>query len=351
VTEELRILIVTDAWHPQVNGVVRTLDRTCLELRALGHVVEVVGPDRFRTLPCPTYPEIRLALVGAGRLAALIDEFAPDAIHIATEGPLGHAARRACLRRGWPFTTAFHTSFPEYLKAHIALPLDWSYAYLRAFHARAEGTMVATVSLARALARHGFARLRFWSRGVDTEKFRPGRKDSLEGERPILLYAGRVAIEKNLDAFLALDIPGTKYVVGTGPDLAALRRRYPRVRFAGYLDNGALVAHYAAADVFVFPSRTDTFGLVILEALACGVPVAAYPVTGPLDVIADSGAGALDEDLRRAIHRALAIPPERCRAHALKFSWRACAQQFLANLAPIGRQRRQPILFEGVPSR
>ena len=351
MTVALRILIVSDAWRPQVNGVVRTLERTRDELAALGHVVEVIGPDRFRTLPCPTYPEIRLALVGWRRMAGLIAAFAPDAIHVATEGPLGHAARRACLRRDWPFTTAYHTAFPEYLRARTGLPLAWSYAYLRAFHARAEGTMVATASLARTLARRGFQRLRSWSRGVDTEKFRPGPKDGLAGDRPILLYAGRVAIEKNLEAFLGLDVPGTKYVVGTSPDLAALRRRHPAVRFQGYLDNGALVAHYAAADVFVFPSRTDTFGLVMLEALACGVPVAAYPVTGPLDVIADSGAGALDEDLGRAITRALAIPPERCRAYALMFTWRACALQFLANLAPISGLRMSPALPEGVTSR
>jgi len=322
-----RLLIVTDAWHPAVDGVVRTIDSVTDELRILGHEVQVIGTDRFHTLPLPSYPEVRLAW-NAGRLAAMIDAFAPDAIHIATEGPLGLAARRYCLRAKRPFTTAFHTRFPEYLASRLPVPLGWSYAALRRFHAPAAAVMVATPTLERTLREWGFDRLRLWTRGVDTELFRPRDKSFLDAPRPISLCVGRVAVEKNLEAFLRLDLPGTKYVVGDGPQLASLRRRYPEARFVGYKHGEELARYYAAADVFVFPSMTDTFGLVLLESLAAGVPVAAYPVPGPLDVIGASGVGSLREDLGAAARAALAIDPERCRAHALTFSWAASARQF-----------------------
>ena len=330
----MRIVIVSDAWLPQVNGVVRTLARTVEELKLLGHDAQIISPDRFASFPCPTYAEIRLAVLPRRRLARLIDSYQPCAIHIATEGPLGMAARRYCLRRKLPFTTAFHTRFPEYVKARIGLPLPVGYAALRRFHAPASGVMVATASLERELAARGFRNLRRWSRGVDTDLFCPRDKSFLDLPRPVHLYVGRVAVEKNIEAFLRLDLPGSKLVVGGGPQLAELARRYPGVRFAGPRQGEDLARHYAAADVFVFPSRTDTFGLVLLEALASGVPVAAFPVPGPLDVVDGAGVGVLGEDLAAAAHRALAVPPEACRAYALKFSWRRAAEQFLANLQP-----------------
>jgi glycosyltransferase involved in cell wall biosynthesis len=330
----MRIVIVSDAWLPQINGVVRTLMRTVEELRALGHEAEVVSPDLFHSLPCPTYSEIRLAVLPRRRLARLLDRFQPCAIHIATEGPLGLAARRHCLARGLPFTTAFHTRFPEYIKARVGLPLGVGYAAMRRFHAPAAGVMVATASLEQDLSARGFRNLRRWSRGVDTELFRPRDKSFLDLPRPIYLYVGRVAVEKNIEAFLRLDLPGSKLVVGSGPQVGELTRRYPRVHFAGPRQGEDLARHYAAADVFVFPSRTDTFGLVLLEALASGLPVAAFPVPGPLDVVNGATVGCLDEDLAGAALQALTIRPEHCRAYALGFSWRSCAEQFLANLQP-----------------
>lgn len=331
----MRILIVSDAWHPQVNGVVRTLTAVRAELEALGNTVEVVGPGRFRTMPLPTYPEVRLALVPGRRLAGMIEAFAPDAIHVSTEGPLGIAARRYCLRRGLPFTTAYHTRFPEYIRDRVPVPLALGYAAMRRFHAPSTAVMVATRSIEDDLRRRGFANVRRWSRGVDTDLFRPRDEPFLDAPRPISLYVGRVAVEKNVEDFLRLDLPGTKVVVGDGPQLAELRRRHPQVRFVGAKHGEDLARHYAAADVFVFPSRTDTFGLVLLEAMASGVPVAAYPVPGPLDVVGGSRAGCLDEDLGRAVRGALGIAREHCREHALRFSWRASAEQFLENLYPI----------------
>jgi glycosyltransferase involved in cell wall biosynthesis len=330
----MRILIVSDAWLPQVNGVVRTLTRTVEELSDLDHETRVISPDLFSTLPCPTYAEIRLALKPQRRLTRLIDSFQPCAIHIATEGPLGLAARRYCLRRGLPFTTAFHTRFAEYVKARVGMPLPVVYAALRRFHAPASGVMVATASLERDLALRGFRNLRRWTRGVDTELFRPRDKSFLDLPRPIHLYVGRIAVEKNVEAFLRLDLAGSKLVIGGGPQLADLSRRYPNVRFAGPQYGEDLARYYAAADVFVFPSRTYTFGLVLLEALASGLPVAAFPVPGPLDVVDGASVGCLEEDLASAARRALAISPEACRAYALQFSWRRCAEQFLANLQP-----------------
>lgn len=311
----------------------RTLSAICDGLAAAGHDAAVFGPDRYRTIPCPGYSAIRLA-VGAGRaLGRDLAEFAPAAVHIATEGPLGRAARAFCLARDWPFTTAYHTRFPEYLRARCGLPLDWSYAALRRFHAPSQGVMVATETVRRELAARGFAHLVAWTRGVDTSLFRPHREPAVTLPRPVFLYVGRIAVEKNLPAFLDLDLPGSKLVVGDGPSLAAMRRRYPGVHFVGAQSGEALVRHYAAADVMVMPSRTETFGLVLLEALACGVPVAALPSAGPSDVIADSGAGIVDEDLRRAAIAALGIPRERCLAHASRFGWQASVDQFIGHLA------------------
>ena len=331
-----RILIVTDAWHPQVNGVVRTLATVAGELRAMGHVVEVIGPDRFRTVPCPSYPDIRLALLPGRRIGAMIAAFRPDALHIATEGPLGLAARRWAIRTGFSFTTAFHTRFAEYVAARVRLPVRPIYAWMRRFHAAAEGTMVATESLRAELAARGFGHLRAWSRGVDLDLFRPEPREAWDLPRPVFVYVGRVAVEKNIGAFLDLDLPGSKVVVGGGPQLAALRRRYPTTLFTGPRHGAALASAYAGADAFVFPSLTDTFGLVLLEALACGTPVAAFPVTGPIDVLAGAAGriGAVDTDLRAAALAALGADRAACRAHAEGFAWRACAEVFLSHLVP-----------------
>jgi glycosyltransferase involved in cell wall biosynthesis len=328
----MKILIVTDAWTPQINGVVRTITRTCEELTRLGHNVEVIGPDRFRTLPCPTYPEIRLSLFPSGKLHRFIEQSNPDAIHISTEGPLGLSARAWCLHNKFPFTTTFHTQFPEYVWLRTRIPLAVSYRFMRWFHSPAVVTMVATQTLHQRLTHWGFKNLGMWSRGVNVELFRPADKNYLKVKRPLFMYMGRVAVEKNIEAFLKLDLPGSKCVVGGGPDLEMLRRKYPDAMFTGSKDNGELARHVAAADVFVFPSRTDTFGLVLIEALACGVPVAAFPVQGPIDVIENGVTGCLDEDLKQAAQNALKIDPERCREEALKYTWEACTRQFLGHL-------------------
>jgi glycosyltransferase involved in cell wall biosynthesis len=335
----MRVLISTDAWAPQVNGVVRTLETLGQELQRFGHEVQFVTPDGFRTVPMPTYPEIRLALFARRAVGRVIEDFRPDAIHIATEGPLGLATRRNCMRRGISFTTSFHTRFPEYIHARFGVPTSWSYAGLRWFHGPATAVMVATRTLERDLAARGFKNLRLWSRGVDTELFKPGLKDWLDLPRPVFLYVGRVAIEKSVEEFLKLKLPGSKLVVGDGPQLGELRVKYPEVRFTGPKFGQELARHYAASDVFVFPSRTDTFGLVILEALASGLPVAAHPVQGPIDIIGGNDAvGALSEDLGAAALTAMRLKPEACRAFAMDFAWEACTKQFLAHLAlPNGR--------------
>ena len=336
-----RILIVSDAWTPQVNGVVRTLAAVNEELRKRGDVVEVVGPDRFFSVPTPGYAEIRLAIAPTRGLRRIADAFQPEAVHIATEGPLGWAMRKLCRQRGWRFTTSFHTKFPDYLHARTRIPTAWSWAALRRFHAASDGTFVATPSLARELAARGFIHVVPWSRGVDLAQFRPeagehgAREDWEDLPRPIFLCAGRVAVEKNLEAFLALDLPGSKVIVGDGPARAGLMRRFPAAHFTGWRENGTLARAYAKADVFVFPSRTDTFGLVLLESLASGTPVAAYPVTGPLDVIGDTPVGALDEDLGAAARQALTADRAACRAHAERYSWAACAERFRDSLVPI----------------
>jgi len=336
----LKVTVVTDAWHPQVNGVVRTLETTGEWLGRLGHSVRFVTPLGFRTVPCPTYPSIRLAVFPRTGVRRMLREFSPDAIHIATEGPLGHAARGYCLREGLTFTTSFHTQFPEYIRARLPVPVDWSYRYLRGFHVRAARTMVPTPSLQRRLQARGFQRLYVWPRGVDVALFRPRPKRFIEAARPVAMYVGRVAVEKNIEAFLTLELPGTKYVVGDGPDLARLQRRHPEVRFVGRRVGEELAAYMAAADVLVFPSRTDTYGLVLLEAMACGVPVAAYPVTGPVDVVRHGETGVLDEDLGAAALRALELEPAACIAFARTQSWERAARRFLSLLAPADASRR-----------
>jgi len=333
----MKISMVTDAWEPQVNGVVRTLKSTMRELRALGHSVEIITPLEFRTLPCPTYPDIRLSILPRVKVARRLADFDPDAIHIATEGPLGLAARRFALNEGIPFTTAYHTRFPEYIHARTGMPLSWTYAFLRWFHGPSRAVMAPTVVVQQDLEANGLKNVVLWSRGVDLEIFQAHKCNRLHSEPPIFLYVGRVAVEKNIDAFLALDLPGSKWVAGTGPALAGIRARYPGVNFLGVLDQQELARVYASADVFVFPSRTDTFGLVLLEAMACGLPVAAYPVTGPLDVIGDSRAGVMHEDLRTSCLAALELRRDDAVAHARKFSWRAATGQFLDNLHPRGR--------------
>ncbi|MFN4010416.1 MAG: glycosyltransferase family 4 protein [Pannonibacter sp.] len=327
------VLIVTDAWHPQINGVVRSLERTAEELQRMGVRVEFLTPNLFRTLPCPTYPEIRLSLTTPGRVRSLMRKFNCDHLHIATEGPLGILARRAALKSGQVFTTSYHTRFPEYLSARLPVPLDWTYGWLRRFHNAGQGCMVATRSLDDDLTARGFTNLMRWSRGVDDAVFRPFEGNVLPDDlpRPIFMNVGRVAVEKNITAFLDLDLPGSKVVVGEGPQLEPLRKAYPDVLFTGAKVGEDLARHYAAADVFVFPSLTDTFGNVLLEALACGVPVAAYPVMGPLDVIGESGAGVLSHDLREAALAALDIPRDYCRQVAQGYSWANSSRQFLEN--------------------
>ena len=337
LSEIHRILIVSDAWMPQVNGVVRTLSTVAGELRAMGHVVEVIGPDRFRTIPCPTYPDIRLSLLPGRRLARMIAAFGPDALHIATEGPLGLAARRWALRRGARFTTSFHTRFPEYIQARTGLPVWIAYLFLRRFHNAGSGTLVATRTLSEELSARGFTRLMLWSRGVDVQRFRPQPREDWGVPGPVFLYVGRVAVEKNIVAFLDLDLPGSKVVVGSGPQLAALKAAYPGVTFTGQRAEDDLARAYAGGDVFVFPSRTDTFGLVVLEALACGVPVAAYDVMGPRDILRGAGdhVGAVGDDLRAACLSALQGDRAACRSYAERFSWRACATLFRDCLTPL----------------
>jgi glycosyltransferase involved in cell wall biosynthesis len=329
----MRIALVTDAWLPQVNGVVRTLQNTQRELTAAGHEVTVISPADFRTIPCPTYPEIRLSILAGRPVRRRLEALTPDAIHVATEGPLGLAARNWCVRRRLPFTTAYHTQFPEYVRARLPIPLGVSYAALRWFHGRAARTLVATASMRRELESQRFRNLACWGRGVDTELFRPRDKSFLDLPRPVWLYFGRVSVEKGVEDFLRLDLPGTKLVVGDGPATAALRRAHPAAVFVGYRHGEDLASHVAASDVFVFPSRTDTFGLVLLEAMACGVPVAAYPVTGPIDVVASGVTGMLSEDLRQAALAALELDPEACRAHALQHSWAAATREFVSCLA------------------
>lgn len=337
----MRVLVATDAWRPQVNGVVRTYERLEKEVVAQGAELAFLSPSDFRSVPCPTYPQIRLAIPDQRRADSLIDRLRPDAIHIATEGPVGWMARRYCIARARPFTTSFHTRFAEYVSSRWAVPESWSYAFLRRFHSRSAGVMVATESLRLDLHGRGFKRLLPWTRGVDTDLFRP-RPVRCFGDGPIFLYVGRVAVEKNIEAFLRLDLPGRKVVVGDGPHLDTLRRRFAEVIFTGECQGEELASYYASADVFVFPSRTDTFGMVIIEAMASGLPVAAYPVTGPRDLVVDGVSGVLSEDLGMASMRALALDPQRARARALEFSWQRAASLFLGHVrSAVGAARAQ----------
>jgi len=335
----MRILIATDAWHPQVNGVVRTLTSLSRSASALGAEVSFLTPDGFPSVGVPTYPGLRIALPNRREIARRIEVASPDAIHIATEGPIGWAVRAYCRRRKLAFTTSYTTRFPEYIAVRTIIPAGLSYVVLRHFHAAAAMTMVATASLRQELGARGFRKLGTWTRGVDTDLFRPEAAAELDLPRPIFMTMGRVAVEKNLEAFLALNLPGSKVVIGDGPQKALLERRYPKARFLGEKTGQDLTSHLAAADVFVFPSLTDTFGVVQLEALACGTPIAAFPVTGPLDVIADHPVGALDTDLRSACIRALGISRESCRGFALERSWENSARQFIGNLSTLQPSR------------
>jgi len=332
----MKIAIITDAWEPQVNGVVRTLTQTRAELQKMGHTVELITPLDFKTLPCPTYPEIRLSLFPYSKVAQKLRDFQPDAIHIATEGPLGLAASKYCKREKLPFTTAYHSRFPEYVQLRFGIPLAWSYHWFKNFHNAARAVMAPTRVVIEDLQERGIQNLALWSRGVDLQLFHPGSRDKLQTRRPIFVYVGRVAVEKNVEAFLELDLPGSKWVCGDGPAAAQLKAKYAGadINWLGVLNQQELAEVYNAADVFVFPSKTDTFGLVLLEAMACGCPVAAYPVTGPIDVIGPHGPGALRDDLKEACLAALDIDRAEVRRHAERYSWAAASRQFLSHLHP-----------------
>lgn len=337
----MRIALVSDAWYPQINGVVRTLNATCEQLQAMGHQVLVVEPADFTTVPCPTYPEIRLALTTPGTVGRRVAAFGPDAIHLATEGPLCLAARAWCVREGLPFTTAFHTSFPDYVAHRTGLSADWFWPYFRWFHGAARVVLTSTPTIRQGLAKAGITHTQHWGRGVDHALFRPegAAHPAFAGlAGPILLNVGRVAVEKNIEAFLRVDCPGTKVIVGDGPARAELARKYPDALFLGVLTGEPLAAAYRGADALVFPSRTDTFGLVMIEALSCGTPVAAFPVPGPLDVLSPA-VGAMDEDLGIAIDHALDRDRAVCAAYGGGYSWASSARQFLAGLQPIERER------------
>ena len=335
----MRLLLATDAWHPQVNGVVRSVERMAEAAAGLGVEPLMLTPADFPSLPMPGYREIRLSLVTRGRVLSRWERLAPTHVHIATEGPIGHAVRAACLPRGQAFTTSYHTRFPEYVAARTRIPEAWSYRALRRFHQGGRAMMVSTPSLERELTGWGFRNIMRWTRGVDTTLFRPRNERVLDAASPVFLYVGRVAVEKNLEAFLSLDLPGTKVVVGDGPARGWLEGKYPEARFLGTLVGEELARVYASSDVFVFPSLTDTFGIVLIEALASGLPIAAFPVTGPADVVGSSGCGVLGEDLREAALAALAIPRDRCRAYGETFTWRESARQFFSNIETAHAQR------------
>ncbi|MGI9423121.1 MAG: glycosyltransferase family 4 protein [Hyphomicrobiaceae bacterium] len=328
----MRVLVATDAWRPQINGVVRTYERLSDQAAELGVELVFLAPNEFSTIPCPTYPEIRLAIPGYHYVIERLGCIAPDAVHVATEGPIGWMARRYCLQRGIPFTTAFHTRFPEYLSGRFGVPASWIYAVQRKFHNAGAGIMVASPSLAEELETRGFERLMPWTRGVDTDLFQPRDARVFGTDRKVFLYVGRVAIEKNIEAFLEADLDGRKVVVGTGPLLDDLRRRYPDVLFTGKKVGLELAEAYASADVFVFPSLTDTFGIVLIEAMACGIPVAAFPVTGPLDNVAHGVTGMLAENLADAAHAAVDLDRDTIRAKALRYSWENATRMFVSNI-------------------
>jgi len=346
----MRFMLITDAWEPQMNGVVRTLSRVVQECREMGHEVEVISPaDGFKTIPLPTYSEIELALGGREEIASRIRKFEPDAIHIATEGTLGMTARSICLKWGWPFTTSYHTKFPEYVNARFpVVPHSAGYAFMRWFHNAGGRLMVATPSMREELEKRGFKNIVAWARGVDTELFHPSKRAATDEEsvyagmkRPIYVNVGRIAVEKNMEAFLKVDTPGTKVVVGHGPQLEELQERYPDVVFTGSKFGEDLARYFADADVFVFPSWTDTFGLVILESMACGTPVAAFPAHGPKDIIPGSNAGVVSEDLKEAMEACLTLDRDQTRAYAEQYSWRRCAEDFVKNLEVPPKPRRR----------
>ena len=332
----MRVVLVTDAWEPQTNGVVSTLRQTMAEMQRLGIEVLRISPEQFTTIPCPSYPEIRLAVVPGPKVGALLNDFQPDAIHIATEGTLGVAARQWCIARKLRFTTSYHTQFPEYVRARWPIPLAISYGYMRWFHDAATQTMVSTHEMQVSLEKRGFRNLKRWGRGVDTEFFKPVETGQRESP-PLFAYLGRVSIEKNIEAFLALDLPGPKLVIGDGPAREMLERRFSEVRFTGVLKGTSLVHELNRASVLVFPSRTDTFGLVMLEAMACGVPVAAFPVTGPIDVVTPGVTGELNENLGVAAIAALQLDRDQIREVALTRSWANATAEFLDNLVPVKR--------------
>ena len=331
-----RLLVVTDTWAPQVNGVVRTLDGIAGPLAGLGCTVTIIGPAQFRSVAMPSYPELRLGLVGRGGMVRAMTAAQPDSVHIATEGPLGWAARAACHALGWPYTTAFHTRFPDYVHARTGVPRAWTWAVLRRFHRRSAAVLAATDALGAELAGRGFVRVVRWGRGVDLAAFRPLPAHAFAGlPRPVFLHVGRVAVEKNIEAFLALDLPGSKVIIGDGPARAALQRRFPEAHFLGALPHAALAPYYAGADALAFPSRTDTFGLVLLEALACGTPVAAYPSPGLHEILGGAEVGCTDADLRAACLAALTLDRAACRRFAEGASWAACARTFLGHMVPV----------------
>jgi glycosyltransferase involved in cell wall biosynthesis len=343
----MRILVATDAWHPQVNGVVRTLTMMADAAKTFGVEVSFLTPASFRTFAMPSYPDLRLALPYQAKISRLIAEARPDSIHIATEGPIGLLVRRYCRKQGLPFTTSFHTRFPEYISARLPVRESWIWAALRRFHGASQAVMAATPALASELRARGFRNVVLWPRGVDTSQFHP-RVADLGLLRPVFLCVGRVAVEKNLEAFLDLDLPGTKVIVGDGPARAALERKYPQAVFLGAQQGEALAQAYAAADVFVFPSKTDTFGLVLLEALASGVPVAAFPVTGPRDVIGSAPVGALHDDLRTACLAALRISPQACLEFAAEHTWEASARAFVENVTGVRHAGAQDTVLQDV---
>jgi len=347
----LKICIATDAWEPQTNGVVTTLKATIGKLGEMGHEVRVISPQGMWSVPAPSYPEIRLALAPGFQIARELRAFRPHAIHIPTEGPIGVAARRYCRRHELPFTTAYHTRYPEYLNARWPIPLSVSYAWLRRFHNAAARTFVSSNSLRTQLSSMGFEHLHEWKRGVNLELFRPMSgplPKELEGlPRPVMAYMGRVAVEKNIEAFLKLKVPGTKLVIGNGPAREPLSKSHPDALFIGYRFGDELAAMLSAADVFVFPSLTDTFGLAMIEALACGVPVAAFPVPGPIDVLEAGVTGVLNEDLAVAIQGALRLDRQVCAERAKAFTWEAATEQFLDGLAPIPANARAALSPSG----
>lgn len=349
----MKIVIVSDAWHPQINGVVTTLTEVSGWLESRGHSVTVIHPGLFTTVPCPTYPSIRLAVFPGRKLARQMAAIRPDSIHIATEGPLGVAAKRYCLKNGLSFTSSYHTQFPEYINLRTGIPARWVYRWMRAFHGAASNTLVTTYSMRNRLLVEGFRNMTVWTRGVDSSLFYPRNEPFLKSNKPIALYMGRVAVEKSIEDFLKLDLPITKYVVGDGPDRARLERKYADVHFVGFKQGEELARYLAASDVFVFPSKTDTFGIVMIEALACGVPVAAYPVQGPVDIIRQNVTGVLDKDLGRAVMGALELNRDDCLKAAARYRWDRCAKQFLDSLVPVrqsplAQNRERPVL---APSR